>query len=56
MMQYAPQTGRMHEVPLLVSAPWVNRYDVIMGLAPGRSVVEWAVRHGHSVFWPAPGR
>jgi polyhydroxyalkanoate synthase len=37
------------EIPLLASPPWINKY-YIMDLAPGRSFIEWAVRHGHTVF------
>ena len=39
----------MHEIPLLFSPPWINKYYV-MDLAPGRSLVQWAVDHGHTVF------
>jgi len=39
----------VHAVPLLASPPWINKYYV-MDLAPGRSFIEWAVRHGHTVF------
>ncbi len=49
LIQYAPQTGTVHAVPLLMSPPWINRY-YIMDLAPGRSFVEWAVSHGHTTF------
>ena len=49
LMQYAPVTDTVHEVPLLCSPPWINKY-YIMDLAPGRSFVEWAVEHGHTVF------
>jgi len=49
LIQYRPQTETVHEVPLLLSPPWINKY-YIMDLAPGRSFVEWAVRHGHTVF------
>ncbi len=49
LLQYAPQTGTVFEVPLLASPPWINKYYV-MDLAPGRSFIEWAVRHGHTVF------
>jgi polyhydroxyalkanoate synthase len=49
LIQYAPSTGEVHEVPLLFSPPWINKYYV-MDLAPGRSLVEWAVQHGHTVF------
>jgi polyhydroxyalkanoate synthase subunit PhaC len=49
VLQYEPQTDRVHEVPLLCSPPWINKYYV-MDLAPGRSFVEWAVRHNRTVF------
>ena len=49
LVQYAPQTGRVHAVPMLFSPPWINKYYV-MDLAPGRSLVERAVRSGHTVF------
>ena len=49
LIQYAPQTETVHEVPLLCSPPWINKYYV-MDLAPERSFVEWAVQHGHTVF------
>ncbi|MDQ4132039.1 MAG: class I poly(R)-hydroxyalkanoic acid synthase [Actinomycetota bacterium] len=49
LIQYAPQTETVFEVPLLISPPWINRY-YIMDLAPGRSLMEWAVQHGHTTF------
>jgi polyhydroxyalkanoate synthase subunit PhaC len=49
LLQYAPQTERVHATPLLCSPPWINKYYV-MDLAPGRSFVEWAVRHDRTVF------
>jgi polyhydroxyalkanoate synthase subunit PhaC len=49
LIQYAPSTAEVHEIPLLFSPPWINKY-YIMDLAPGRSLVQWAVDHGHTVF------
>ncbi len=49
LLQYAPTTATVHETPLLCSPPWINKY-YIMDLAPGRSFIEWAVDHGHTVF------
>ncbi|MDN5749468.1 MAG: alpha/beta fold hydrolase [Pseudonocardia sp.] len=49
LLQFSPQTDQVHEVPLLLSPPWINKY-FIMDLAPGKSLVEWAVQHGHTVF------
>lgn len=49
LLQYSPQTEQVHEIPLLLSPPWINKY-YMMDLAPGRSLVEWAVQHGLTVF------
>ena len=49
LIQYAPTTKTVFETPLLLSPPWINKY-YIMDLAPGRSFVQWAVDHGHTVF------
>ncbi|HTX60233.1 MAG TPA: alpha/beta fold hydrolase [Verrucomicrobiae bacterium] len=49
LIAYEPQTPQVHAVPLLCSPPWINKY-YIMDLAPGRSFVEWAVKHGHQTF------
>ncbi len=49
LIQYAPSTAEVHKIPLLFSPPWINKY-YIMDLAPGRSLVQWAVDHGHTVF------
>ena len=49
LIQYAPTSETVYETPLLLSPPWINKY-YIMDLAPGRSYVQWAVDHGHTVF------
>ena len=49
LIQYAPQTEQVFEVPLLFCPPWINKY-YIMDLAPGKSLIEWAVQHGHTCF------
>jgi polyhydroxyalkanoate synthase len=49
VLQYEPRTPTVHEVPLVVIPPWINRY-YIADLSPGRSLVEWARDHGHTVF------
>jgi polyhydroxyalkanoate synthase subunit PhaC len=49
LIAYTPQTETVYERPLLMSPPWINKY-YIMDLAPGRSFVEWAVKHGHQTF------
>ena len=49
LIQYSPQTPRVHQVPLLFCPPWINKF-YIMDLAPKRSLIEWAVEHGHTCF------
>jgi polyhydroxyalkanoate synthase len=49
LLQYLPQTEQVHEIPLLCSPPWINKYYV-MDLSPNRSFIEWAVKHGRTVF------
>ncbi|MGA2294029.1 MAG: alpha/beta fold hydrolase [Acidimicrobiales bacterium] len=49
LIQYDAQTELVHEVPLLFCPPWINKY-YIMDLAPGKSLIEWAIQHGHTCF------
>jgi polyhydroxyalkanoate synthase len=49
LIQYRPQTAQVFEVPLLFCPPWINKY-YIMDLVPGKSLIEWAVQHGHQCF------
>lgn len=49
LIQYEPATRRVYEVPLLFCPPWINKY-YIMDLAPQKSLIEWAVAHGHTCF------
>ena len=49
LLEYEPQTEFVHEIPMLFCPPWINKY-YIMDLAPGKSLIEWAVRHGHRCF------
>jgi polyhydroxyalkanoate synthase len=49
LIQYSPQTDDVYKIPLVFIPPWINKY-YIADLAPGKSLVEWAVQHGHTVF------
>ncbi|WP_414942530.1 PHA/PHB synthase family protein [Amycolatopsis sp. cmx-11-51] len=49
VLQYEPRTTEVRQVPLLLIPAWVNKF-YIFDLAPGRSLVEWAVREGFTVF------
>ncbi|MCW2555997.1 MAG: poly(3-hydroxyalkanoate) synthetase [Mycobacterium sp.] len=49
LIQYGPQTDKVGAVPLLVVPPVINKF-YIMDIAPGRSMIEYLVRQGISVF------
>jgi polyhydroxyalkanoate synthase subunit PhaC len=49
LIQYAPVTETVHERPLLIVPPVINKY-YITDLAPGRSMVEYLVSTGQPVF------
>jgi polyhydroxyalkanoate synthase len=49
LLQYEPQTPRVREHPLLLVPPMINKFYVA-DLAPGRSMLEHAVRQGQSAF------
>lgn len=49
LIQYEAQTTQVRQMPLLFVPAWVNKF-YIYDLAPGRSLVEWAVRAGFTAF------
>ncbi len=56
LIQYTPQTEQVYERPLLVVPPQVNKYYAL-DLAPGRSMYEYALKHGFQLFgisWKNP--
>jgi len=49
LIQYAPATDRVLEVPLIIFPPWINRF-YILDLNPDKSFIKWAVDQGLTVF------
>ena len=49
LIQYLPSTKQVHEVPLLIVPPTINKY-YILDISPGRSLVEWLLGQQQQVF------
>jgi polyhydroxyalkanoate synthase subunit PhaC len=49
LIQYAPRTKTVHQRPLLIIPPWINKF-YILDLQPRNSFIRWAVDRGHTVF------
>ncbi len=49
LIQYAPTTGEVHQVPLMVVPPWINKF-YILDLQPTKSFIKYAVDQGFTVF------
>lgn len=57
LIQYAPSTENVHEIPLLIFPPWINKF-YILDLQPKNSMIKWLIDQGHTVFlvsWVNPG-
>ena len=58
LIQYTPSIPTVHEVPLVYVPPQINKF-YILDLAPGRSLIEYAVGQGFTLFtvsWRNPGK
>jgi poly[(R)-3-hydroxyalkanoate] polymerase subunit PhaC len=49
LIQYAPAGAEVHARPLLIVPPQINKF-YLLDLAPGKSLIEYAVKNGLQVF------
>ncbi|MEM1371851.1 MAG: class I poly(R)-hydroxyalkanoic acid synthase, partial [Pseudomonadota bacterium] len=49
LIQYAPSTDTVNEIPLMIVPPWINKF-YILDLTPPKSLIKYAVDQGHTVF------
>ena len=49
LLQFSPSTEQVHEIPLLIFPPWINKF-YIMDLRPENSLIRWLASQGITVF------
>jgi polyhydroxyalkanoate synthase len=49
LLQFSPSTEQVHEIPLLIFPPWINKF-YIMDLRVENSLIRWLTSQGFSVF------
>jgi polyhydroxyalkanoate synthase subunit PhaC len=57
LIQYRPTTETVHEIPLVIFPPWINKF-YILDLKPANSLIKYTVDQGFTVFvvsWVNPG-
>ncbi len=58
LLQFAPTTDTVCEIPLLIFPPWINKF-YILDLRPENSMIRWLTGQGFTVFvasWVNPDR
>ena len=56
LIHYTPTTPKVHETPIVIITPWINKY-YILDLTPKKSLVKYLTDQGYSVFitsWKNP--
>ncbi|RID92602.1 class I poly(R)-hydroxyalkanoic acid synthase [Gemmobacter lutimaris] len=49
LIQYTPTTEKVHQTPLLIFPPWINKF-YILDLKPANSLIRWIVDQGFTLF------
>ncbi|WP_420860829.1 PHA/PHB synthase family protein [Algirhabdus cladophorae] len=49
LIQYAPTTKEVHEIPLVIFPPWINKF-YILDLKEKNSLIKWVVDQGFTLF------
>ena len=49
LIQYAPTTDKVHETPIVLFPPWINKF-YILDLKPQNSFIKWVVDQGYTLF------
>ncbi|MCI2394106.1 class I poly(R)-hydroxyalkanoic acid synthase [Aliiroseovarius sediminis] len=49
LIQYAPSTEKVHETPLIIFPPWINKF-YILDLKEQNSLIKWIVDQGYTLF------
>ncbi|HWE98478.1 MAG TPA: class I poly(R)-hydroxyalkanoic acid synthase [Caulobacteraceae bacterium] len=49
LLQFAPSTKSVKQIPLLIFPPWINKY-YILDLRPENSMIRWLSSQGFTVF------